>query len=1229
MRYLNKVVLINSANIRYTELKCNGNIHFVGDQGTGKSSLLRVFLFFYNARKQKLGISDQMKSFDEFYLSNSNSYIIYEVCRDDEFFCILLSKESGRACYRFIDGAYERQWFVDEHNEVTDDITLIRSRIKASNRTLSSQIDQYNTYLDIIYGNNKGSNYREFRKFNLLESSSYKNIPLSIQNVYLNNGLSADTIKSAIIDSVEDQERLDFDLNVHRKNLSDFEKIYKDISCWGKEDFLTYANSAVTSYNDLQKIKVSFENTIRELNYSYRLTKESLPELNAKIDKANQENVELSEAEKAEDRDFDQRNGALNKKIGVLENKLQEIHNKRAEYEKLDIQELIRQQNQEDAYKAEKKSLENQKSLLESEFSSLKEKYEHLIESVKQALKEQETEIARRQNLVKENFLQAKEQLNITRDSKLKYVQDSFEKNYKELQDSINEKNSERNREQVTLAKTEHTCFLKKELDEVKGEIDRLKNESISLKEQQIKKSKEKNDLEYNRDSAIDKKSTESERIINALEQKKIPFNKELETLQALQQRQKGSLYEWLKQNKPGWEQTIGKIVNEEQVLYNDQLKPRLTTQESSKLFGVEIDLEQLDVCVRTPEMIEADIRNANQKIADLDEQIKKAHETFEINKKGIEREFNPKIKDCQALISELDTKIDLLPGQQNAAQVKLNDLENKEKSLKEAAIARIQKIIDCLSETISDLGKKQITLQEKRDKEKDDIENRYKTSLEALKYSLSNEESLLNTVFEEKRKNADEAIAKYQTQQKQELQDKNADFEAIEKFTEEINGINDILEKIDKNKVTVSMYWRDKEELFDHKEEWNKELTSLNQRRVELKESHETNKKQIKTQQDENIALIQNLSEDLKIAQKNAKMFEESKEFDDIWLEFNAIDERVSNNDCESLLKKISANKDKRRETTVSLKRDINKFIGYLSDRNTFEFNLNPREDADYIDFALNLKSFIDENKIEEYRNLSSERYYSILRSIAQDTGNLTRKKARIDKVINKINSDFRNKNFAGVIKKIELRTTESEDPLMQLLVEIETFCNEHRHELFSGINMFADDKKQRSLNGQVNEFLKRMTNALEERFAKSGSSATLTLADTFHLEFKIKENDNETKWTTNLAHVGSNGTDVLVKAMLNIVLINVFKEEQSKNSGDFMVHCMMDEIGTLHDSNIKGILDFANKRNIYLIHGAPKNHTVENYKYIYFLSKDENCQTRVNTLIEWEDVQDGTEVI
>ena len=78
------------------------------------------------------------------------------------------------------------------------------------------------------------------------------------------------------------------------------------------------------------------------------------------------------------------------------------------------------------------------------------------------------------------------------------------------------------------------------------------------------------------------------------------------------------------------------------------------------------------------------------------------------------------------------------------------------------------------------------------------------------------------------------------------------------------------------------------------------------------------------------------------------------------------------------------------------------------------------------------------------------------------------------------------------------------------------------------------------------------------------------------------VVENDNDTGWVEKIANVGSDGTDILVKAMINIMLINVFKEKVSRKFGEFRIHCMMDEIGKLHPSNIKGILDFANSRNI-----------------------------------------------
>ena len=77
MKYLNKVIFINSANIPYAEIAVDGNVHFTGTQGVGKSTVLRALLFFYNADKHRLGIQQGQKPFDEFYFRQSNSYILY------------------------------------------------------------------------------------------------------------------------------------------------------------------------------------------------------------------------------------------------------------------------------------------------------------------------------------------------------------------------------------------------------------------------------------------------------------------------------------------------------------------------------------------------------------------------------------------------------------------------------------------------------------------------------------------------------------------------------------------------------------------------------------------------------------------------------------------------------------------------------------------------------------------------------------------------------------------------------------------------------------------------------------------------------------------------------------------------------------------------------------------------------------------------------------------------
>ena len=62
MRYLNKIIFINSAHVPYAEIKLDGNVHFIGTQGVGKSTLLRSILFFYNVDTTNDSLSRRMEA---------------------------------------------------------------------------------------------------------------------------------------------------------------------------------------------------------------------------------------------------------------------------------------------------------------------------------------------------------------------------------------------------------------------------------------------------------------------------------------------------------------------------------------------------------------------------------------------------------------------------------------------------------------------------------------------------------------------------------------------------------------------------------------------------------------------------------------------------------------------------------------------------------------------------------------------------------------------------------------------------------------------------------------------------------------------------------------------------------------------------------------------------------------------------------------------------------------
>ena len=100
-----------------------------------------------------------------------------------------------------------------------------------------------------------------------------------------------------------------------------------------------------------------------------------------------------------------------------------------------------------------------------------------------------------------------------------------------------------------------------------------------------------------------------------------------------------------------------------------------------------------------------------------------------------------------------------------------------------------------------------------------------------------------------------------------------------------------------------------------------------------------------------------------------------------------------------------------------------------------------------------------------------------------------------------------------------------------------------------------------------------------------------------------------------------GSEGTGIMVKTMINIVLLHINRKQYRigrKQDAECCLHCIIDEVGKIHTTNLKGMLQFANARNILLVNGSPQPQNSSSYKRTYLLQKVADNITRADMILE-----------
>lgn len=1214
MRKLNRIVFINSANIPYADdIYLDGNVHFIGTQGVGKSTVLRAILFFYNADTQKLGIPVEKQSYTEYYFPYANSYIVYEVTTERGAFCILSFKQMNRVSYRFIDAPYCKDFFVDANTRTAyTGADRIRAILDEQGIDYSRIISTFDEYRNILYGNGVAP---ELQRFSLMESKQYQNIPRTIQNVLLNSKLDAEFIKKTIISSLNEDET-GIDLNSYKEHLKNFETRLHDIEEFQKRETQKQAKEITSLSAQVSRQQAALVQGCRELAAAYGKAEALQPQWKARKKETETARATLLTRRQELQEQSRQRTDRMQEEMAVLNNELQKALQKENEYARQQLDQLIERSARKEEWKNRRQGLIDEQRILTSQFTEISAKYKSLIQTLdEQAVKLHATKVKRLEELhtaYNEQVEKARHQYEAATES----LYQEFEQRSQLLHPQRSEQQAAITAIDYRMQLCRKEMYFETEQEEVKHRIQcytgvhQSKRHCIAQAELAIK------ELQLKWEEELQQGTKEADENLARLAQELEQLRPRVEELEIFLQNSKRTLQGWLKQHKKGWEDTIGRLCDES-ILWQTDLHPKLAEDKGNSFYGIDLCLDSVHRPIKSINDYQREKEESAARLGTVSTEILRQQTEKDALQNRLRTKFQPRIKEQKDIINLLQYELEKLEAQYQKDMLDLEDWKKKAEAERSRRLGELDAEKAQLQEALQQTDTQLAHLNE----EKAERLSTLKHEWTELQRKMSEEqqaqtETVRSEEREEKRRIAS-VKSEYEAAMQKELHTQGADTGRLQDIADQLRDIDRELQFIKDHATLLIEYQKDKRDLIDHIPEWRQ---ALNEQKRQLAQEKETLRKDmavLQEQTDIHAKALAEADEQVRQLQQNLDAYGKIAAYDwyrphqDLFRPENRPTEMVTQRSCIELIEDLGRTENHYLQLQSRLRKEVNLFTGHFGEDNTFKFTTKFNEDWEYVRFADELHDFVEENRINEYIRRINDEHSDIFKRISMDTSLLTASETDINELIRQVNRGFETCNFVGVIQRIEMKVEESSNRVVNSLRAIRKYYNEHAYDLTPGTTLFSTENEQ---------LVKQEAIALLRDFIREIHAYrydSIRLYDSFELRFRIIENDNDTGFVEKLSNVGSEGTDILVKAMINIMLISVFKEGASRKFKDFQLHCMMDEIGKLHPNNVNGILKFANDRNIILINGSPTELNRDAYKHVYLLTKGAHSKTRIARLV------------
>lgn len=1191
---LRKVIVINSyqKNKMFSEYDFDSPTQLTGDNGVGKTSLLRLIPFFYGATGTQIVRKSNVNTpFAEWYLPHNNSYLVFEymTARNQiaHIICYRNLSTKGGIVYLFVKGKFEQSALIQQdYEEKPYAITCTKLAAELTSRGFDyeSRITSVKEYREIIQNINAGSRNNKFLSYSLCSGRNDVRHIEKITAALIQGEFNMVDTKALFLDILEQGNRT-LEFGVDADKIEQWCDDYNGLTAFlRKKDTFTkaIANNKQIAYltsrlaNALLVIREESNQLTESLSNTHRDLTDYIEASDKRVEEINTQKLDQESA-----------HNALQNAIRSLDSEIELHYQTLLNYEENDYPELSVKLKQ--LPDMEEKLVQQRKSYadLETKVTDAKDKRDRDFQNLDSKFNDEKSKLTEQKLKAQQEAKEKQTKVDDIFQQQLNELSKSHNNFAKETGSVLTEWKTELATQEQRLKSPDIDGLLIEQREHLELEKDKFQDQVSELNRAVSLAEKEEAHLHKERENQLTNLETTCIKKRNA--------DEKLKQVNARLDPESGTLFSYLENHKVGWQHSpLGRVLSDD-LLMDTTLAPSMT-EDSGSLFDLSIDTSHLPDCkVTNQEDIE---EQAN--LIDLIDTLEDA-----------EAELNKQIKTIDAAIKDSNIKLaqlrsELRNTEYDLVQTKSN-LENKKIEIartKELLVEQVRSNIKSIKQNIALIERDLLEAEQRFEETESKLKNDRLAQISTIETALGASTDAINNMLNQNHQMLGENKERSKMEYEQRLSEQGINGDLYQRYKRDIELLESKIKHLQAKSQDIKEYesWLSLYNIDDPKRRQSrndkqKELESVNQKiqsfKTKLKElrseTHHT-KQQFK----KSIDILENRKKRADSAiyrLSNYEAFEFQEDLDEGFTysgDLNSILSEVESKLPELEMLSKQRKKDIQQMEAITLGLGDGELYRFWTEtsRNTISEDL-VASDSKRIDILENIMNDI----IPQVTSITIDSAVNMGRMLVDFKDRLLGFDRDIKKLGRNVSEQVKVNNTFSVVGSIDINVESSLSKLQG----------------WQDIINFSEVYEEWERTGAAELPTKEFYNALDTLTYHISADKVKKPIELFDIKFEVIENNQlkTAKTDKDMRDLASNGTNLLNQSMLYLALLT-----QQRGANRLSITYPTDEIGKLTAENQAKLLKMMDAHHFNVVAAQPdgNNRTANLFKNLYHLTPDKN---------------------